>query len=97
MTQYPIVGHVTQGYVPPRSPGRENGWGQPGMEERPTGKAQASEEGGESWRVTRSITDSHTLLGRGTVQRNDTESKQAHPFLFLLHVRIRKIFEALRG
>lgn len=38
MTQYPIVGQVAQGDVSPGSPGRENGWGQPGMEETQTGK-----------------------------------------------------------
>lgn len=31
-----------------------------------------------------SVTDSHTLLGRGTVQNNDIKYKQAPPFLFLL-------------
>lgn len=74
--------------------GASQGW----RRDQQANRAQASEEGGESWRVTRSITDSHTLLGRGTVQRNDMESKQAHPFLFLLmYLCIRKIFEALRG
>lgn len=34
VTQHPIVGLVAERGVPSGSPGRENGWGRSGMEER---------------------------------------------------------------